>query len=132
MVVDAKKFYRVSAEKLVELKGKPQSKDNWNFDSSNGKTYKATTYGYDNGNIEFLLIDGKVVRFTHYPQEQKFTSDNDLFKMYGITPSGEMKKSGNGLTFKYNSLADGTPELWLTLAEDQIDTVKITYDLRYF
>lgn len=131
-VIDANKFFRISESELVKILGEPESKDNWSFNSSNGKKYKATTFEYDGGNQEFLVIDNKVVRFTYYANDQKYTSDEDLFKQLGVKPSAEMKKSSGGTTMKFNSVAEKVPEIWITVVENKIDDIKITYDLRYF
>ncbi|MCD9026051.1 hypothetical protein [Cohnella silvisoli] len=131
-IIDANEYFRISEKELVALKGKPELKDSWNFDSSNGKKYKAITYTYDDGNQEYLVIDSKVVRFTYYANDQLYTTDENLFKQFGILPSDEMKKSSGGTTIKFNSVSEKVPEVWVTEADNKIDTIKITYDLRYF
>lgn len=131
-IVDVSKFFRISDSELVKLLGEPETKDTWNFSSPNGNKYKATTYEFEEGNKEFMVIDNKVVRFTYLANELEYTSDDDLFKQLGVSPSTDMKKSVAGVSTKFNSVTDKVPEIWVTIIDNKIEEIKVTYDLRYF
>lgn len=133
LIADATKYYRITGKELISFLGNPESKEPWDFASPNGKKYKAITYTYDGGNQEFLSIDGKIVRFTYYGNGMKYKNDNDLYKSFGFVPKEDMKiviKSDNAL--KVHSVTEKIPEFWAVILDNEIDTVKITYDLRYF
>lgn len=138
LIVDAVQFAGLSESELIELIGDPESKNQWNFDSANGQTYKAVTLTYDNGNQEFLFIDGKVVRFTFYGTGQTYENEDQALRLFGITPGPNIKKeadTGVALRYRYVDEEMKIDEFWLLddLSNDnEISTVKITYDLRYF
>lgn len=137
-IVDAKQFALIDEEQLINLLGEPEARDEWNFDSPNGQTYKAVTLTYDNGNQEFLFIDGKVVRFTFYGTGQTYENEDQALRLFGITPGPNIKKeadTGVALRYRYVDEEMKIDEFWLLddLSNDnEISTVKITYDLRYF
>jgi hypothetical protein len=133
-IIDSTKFSGITADQLKVLIGKEDSVEKWKFSSGNGKKYEATTYTYDQGNKEFLVIDGKVVRFTYYGTDQTYDAEKDLFSMFGITPGENITKvADTGVALKYHLVSDKIGEFWLISdGKKSIDTVKITYNLNYF
>ena len=138
VIVNAVEFAGLSEDELVKLLGEPESKEKWNYKSLNGQTYKAITYVYDNGNQEFLFIDGKVVRFTFYGSGQKYKDGKHALALFGIEPGPNITEVGNSsAALRYQRVHEtmNIDEFWLIedIGEDNtIGTVKITYDSRYF
>ena len=145
VIIDANQFSRITPEKLFSIIGNPSDTDKWNYKSSNGTTYKATTYTYDKKVCyEFLVIDNTVVRFTFNSEKYndpngksvKFNDKNDLLPMFGITPSSEIKNiSDTGVALRYQLVSDKIADFWVVGIDKEnksFDTVKITYNLNYF
>jgi len=136
MIINAVQFAGISEKQLIELLGEPESKEDWSFSSANGQKYKALTYVYDNGNQEFLFIDGKVVRFTFYGTGQKYKDGKHALALFGIEPGPNITLVTNtGSAIKYQRVHESMKidEFWLIEdSEKTIGTVKITYDSRYF
>lgn len=140
MIIDANKFSRISPDDLVEILGEPETKEEWEYDSSNGQTYDAITWTYQSGNHEFLFIDGKVVRFTFYGTGETYKDKKQVLSLFGISPGADITlEADTGVAFRYRHVDQSAKiaEFWLTGdigddEEDSIGTVKITYDLKYF
>lgn len=47
-IINAVQFSKVREEKVVELLGEYESKEEWDFDSLNGQTYPVTSLIYNN------------------------------------------------------------------------------------
>ncbi len=103
--------------------GKPSNIEDWNFKSTNSKTYPAKTYSYDDGtHYEFMVIDNAVVQFTYnsekynnlHDESTKFTNMEDILSMFGITPSKNMKiEADTGVALRYSLLSDTIAEFWV-------------------
>lgn len=136
-IVSSVQFSGVSEVELIKLVGDPESKDSWNFNSTNGQTYDAVTWTYDKGNQEFLFIDDKVVRFTYYGDGENYEDADHAFSLFGITKGPNITKvSDTGSALRYQRVDESmkVDEFWLVedLSAKSIGTVKITYDSRYF
>lgn len=138
IIVDVSKFSKITPEQLTEIMGKPESKEEWNFESSNGKVYPTTTYTYKNGDYEFLVIDGKVVEMNIYGSEankMSYTDEDSIFGLFGITPADTILKVGDtGVALRYESVTNSIDDFWVTIDSDKkiLNTVKIMYDRTYF
>lgn len=134
LIVDASQFGLTSESDLVTLLGDAESVDEWEFSSPNGQKYKAKTYSYDGDSKEFMVIDSKVVRFTFNGHGETFNSHKDVFNSFGIKLNpGFAVKEQNEVTVRYQNVSEGIEEFWLiTDGASKIETVKITYDLKYF
>lgn len=133
-VIDVTQYFRINPEKLIELLGKPKEIEEIKFDSPNGNTYPMTIYYYDTiGESEFVIIDNAVVRLNIY-KEMQYNSERDIFKMLGITTSDSTKKiADTGVALRYSPVSDNVADLWITnISDKKFDTIKVTYDLRYF
>lgn len=140
MIIDATQFALLSEEELIKLLGEPESRENWNWTNPRQEKYEAVTLTYDEGNQEFMLIDGKVVRFTYYGKGEKYEDDEHALRMFGINPKDMVQIGDTGFAIKYrkNNRDCKVDEFWLI--EDSgpspeaniIGTVKITYDSSYF
>lgn len=132
-LIDSSQFSRISISELIEIMEEPDNIEKWNYKSPNGNEYDAITYSY--GDYEFLIIDGSVVRFNFYGK-QTFKTENDLFSLFGIKPSENIKKVvDNNLTLKYHLVSNKIAEFLITNINKEnksFDTVKITYNLNYF
>ena len=136
LIIDALQFAKLTEAELKNLLGEPESKEDWKFDSLNGNSYSATTWIYDNGNQEFMFIDGKVVRFTFYGTGQKYKNGEHALSLFGIKPGPNLTVvADTGTAIRYQRVHESMKidEFWITGDIDKtIDSVKITYDLRYF
>ncbi|GJM73010.1 hypothetical protein HMSSN036_52260 [Paenibacillus macerans] len=135
IIIDANKFSKISPDELVEIMGDPEEKEEWKYDSLNGQTYDAITWTYENGNQEFLFIDGKVVRFTLYGTGQTYEDGEQALSLFGITPGPNITETADtGTAIKYADVSMGIDEFWMLedSKPNSIGTVKITYDSRYF
>jgi len=136
MIVNAVEFAGIDEKHLIDLIGEPESKDEWNFTSPNGQTYKAMTLVYEQGNKEFLFIDGKVVRFTYYGNKQTYKNEKHALALFGIKPGPNITLvADTGAALRYRNVDESMKidEFWLIEDSDSsIGTVKITYDLAYF
>lgn len=133
-ILDVTQFFRIPPEKLIELIGEPKEVDEWNFDKPNGTTYPVISYYYDIlGECEFLVIDNKVVRL-NISNEMQFNNEKDIFKMFGISYTDNTKKiADTGYALRYSPVSDNVADLWiLNINNKTFDSVKVTYDLRYF
>lgn len=139
MIIDANQFALISEEELIKLLGTPESRENWNWTNSRQEKYEAVTLTYAEGNQEFMLIDGKVIRFTYYGKKEKYENAEHALRLFGINPKDMVKVADTGFAIRYqkNNTNCKIDEFWLiedsTSPDDNIiGTVKITYDLSYF
>lgn len=132
-VIDVTQFALISPDDLTSIMGESESVETWEYSSPNGNKYQATTYGYDNGNMEIIVIDDKVVRFTVY-DTGTFNSAREALSIFGIEPNPEFTVSeDNGFAIKYRNIADTISEFWLISdGNGKVDTLKVTYDSSYF
>ncbi|MEK5480305.1 hypothetical protein NYE70_25730 [Paenibacillus sp. FSL R5-0407] len=132
MLFDAPSFSRISSKELEEKMGKPEDVEEWKFNDK----YDTKTYIYDSGNVEFMVIDDTVVRFSYYPVDQKIKDINDLFPMFGIQAGENIKKvADTGMAVKYHTVSDKIGEFYTLFdssEEKTLSVIKVTYDLRYF
>jgi len=132
MLIDANKFSRISPDELKKILGEPSNIEKWNNKTSKGNI-PMITYTYENGKYEFLIADNHVVRFNYYGK-QSFNNKNDLFTLFGITPSSNMKKiTDTGSAIRYQLVSDKIADFWVIDIENKtFNSVKITYNLNYF
>lgn len=143
MIIDAEQFAEISPEKLIEIMGEPESTESWNYDTELG-TYATTTYTYDNGCLEFLVIDEKVLKMNIFsPRYQDNTANSfsyekekDIFALIGITDIKDIIKiSDTNSALRYQRISDSIDDLWipdLDSKNNTFDSIKITYDQFYF
>lgn len=127
-IIDATQFSRISSEELKSVLGEPESIDEWTYEG-----YPTTTYTYNSGTDEFMVVDNTVVRFTHYGRTA-YDAESDIFHLFGITPGkGTAKVADTGATLRYHMVSDKIAEVWILGIEDKtFDIIKITYNLKYF
>jgi len=133
-VLDVTQFFRITSEQLIDLIGEPKEVDKWNYEKADGNVYPITSYYYDIlGECEFLVIDNKVARL-NINNEMQFKNEKDIFRMFGIVITDNIKKvADTGYALRYSPVSDKVADLWITNINDKkFDNVKITYDLRYF
>lgn len=137
-IIDATQFSRVASDELIRILGQPEKIEKWNYESINGEVYPAVTYCYNNMLYEFLLIDDAVVRFTCYfdGSNIKINEKKDLFNLFNIeTGNSIITVANTGTAERYHSVGDGIGEYYVLYdmnSERTIDTVRITYNLKYF
>lgn len=133
-LINSDQFSRVTPDELITIMGEPESKDDWNYDSGVG-TFPTTTYSYNSGDDEFLVIDNAVVRYSHY-NKVTFNDTSDLFYMFGVeTQEGMTLKADTDYAMRYGSVSDKVEDFWVLDIEPKEKTagiIKITYDTSYF
>jgi hypothetical protein len=136
VIIDAIQFAGISEAQLIELLGEPDSKENWSFTSSTGQNQEAVIFSYGDENTEFIVIGGKVVRFTYYGSGEKYRDGEHALSLFGIKSGPDITVVANtGSAIRYQKVNKSVEEFWVVddLEEDNtLGTVKITYDLRYF
>lgn len=133
-IIEAENFSNVKVKKLKELLGEPESTEKWEFDTGVGK-YNATTYTYNDGEYEFLVIKKKVVRLTiNLKEKQKVQSGSRMMSLFGIDMGDDCGKvAETGSALRYQLVSDKVDEFWIPIIEDdEYDTVKITYNQMLF
>lgn len=144
ILVDVNQFARITPETLVSTMGEPDTKENWNYQTSKG-TFPVTTYFYGAGEYEFLVIDNSVVRMTIHSAKYnnkdaksiKFTTEASILDMLNINSNDErIKKTvDTGAALRFSPVSDNVADVWCSLMDKEnktIDEIKITYNLNYF
>lgn len=139
VLIDVTQFSKITPEQLIKIMGEPESKETWNYESSNGNVYPTTTYAYKNGDYEFLIIDDKVVEINITASEKnimKYTDKSSVFSMFGIKPEDTMVEfADTGVALRYESVTSGIEEFWIPIMDSDkktLDTIKVRYDKSYF
>ena len=129
-IIDVTQFSKISPDELVKILGEPKEKENWQFD--NGiKKFDTTTYKYCDGNCEFHIIDGKVVRFNYLTPEDA-TNTAKLLRKFGLNYSDLEIYNNTGTAFRYRSKIDGIDDVYILTDEKKTSLVRVTYDMTYF
>jgi hypothetical protein len=136
-IVESVKFAKLTMPELQEVLGEPEDIDEWEFKSTNGQTYDAVTWIYDDGNQEFMFIDDKIVRYTMYGTDQTYNDKDHVLALFGITPGPNITKvadTGSAIRYERVDVSMKVDDFWLIEGSEKnsIGTVKITYDSRYF
>lgn len=138
VLIDVKQFYRITPEELIAIMGEPKEKDDWTYNS-----HPVTTYYYDLGendaSYQFMIIDNVVVQFStlfdYYDMAGlKDKKTEDIFAMFGVEMNDNVKCTlNNGITERYNATEQKLGDFYITRnSNDEVTTVRATYDLRYF
>ncbi|HWL13450.1 MAG TPA: hypothetical protein VNQ57_10710 [Ureibacillus sp.] len=142
-IIDASKFSRITSAELVEIMGEPQGKEEimWLVPST-GKEVPAVYYTYDEGKFEFMLIDDQITRLNVYSGQYfgyddsvfEFDNENQLFSMFNINPSDDLKKIGDtGYVLRYSPVSEKVGDFWVSEIEgNKFGVAKITYNLNYY
>lgn len=141
-VIDVTQFANISSKELVDKMGKPSKTEKFNYKSLNGYTYPTTSYEYNKGVYEFLVIDDKVVslniRSSKYlsgkGESIKFNDKASLVKMYGIeVKTGYEEVLDTEFSLRYKNLNEKIKEIWVPIIDNGAsDEIKIRYNLGYF
>jgi len=137
LIVDASQFSRITSAELVNVLGEPNNIENWNYKITESKSYDAVTYTYQNDQVyEFMLIDDQVVRFTIDSSSApiNFKNEGEIFPMFGITPSENLKKIQTAPSIiRYHLVSNKIAEVWIPDVKDEsFGMIKFTYNLNYF
>ncbi|MFB9273373.1 hypothetical protein [Cohnella cellulosilytica] len=135
-IIDVVQFAHLTKSELISKLGDPESTEDWVFDSANGQKYNAVTLTYDDELQEFMLIDDKVVRFTLYGSGQVYDKEHVL-EQFGIDRSPNLTKvadTGSALRYQRVDKSMNVDDFWLIEGTEKgyIETLKVTYDSRYF
>ncbi|KOS68371.1 hypothetical protein AEA09_07245 [Lysinibacillus contaminans] len=142
-IIDATKFSRISSAQLIEIMGEPEYVDEYNWlVPSTGKEIPAKTYIYEGNKYEFMVIEDAVTRMSIYSGTYmgyddtsfEFKNDEDLFSMFNIQPSDDLKKvADTGAALRFTPVSEKVAELWvLEIEKNNFGIAKITYNLNYY
>lgn len=131
-IFNAEKYSKVSAETLVSELGEPDTKDPYPL---NG--YQLTLYAYntDSAYIEFILKNDEVVRIHYFSNDPiSFSSDDDLYSIFGITPGGNISQTKDtGTVVEYQSINNKVGGLTIQdITDGSFKTAYITFNWKYF
>lgn len=140
-IIDVNAFSRITSAQLIEQLGEPVAEydENWTVPSS-GENYPMKSYDYElNGYYtEFLVIEDAVVRMNIYASdnsENAFTIQNkdEMFALLNIQPRESLIEVETGSSvLSYSSVSDTVGGVWTSLEGDKAETIKITYNFKYF
>lgn len=131
-IIDVTQFSRITQEELVSIMGEPDSKEEWVFKRTETESYDTTSYYYDNEKFEFMVIDGKVVRFTYNGKPNEYDSEKELFELFNIkTDTGIAKVAETPAAIRFQKVSDKIDDFWVSLGKESV-IYKLTYDNGYF
>ncbi|UAW07770.1 hypothetical protein PVJ1_00036 [Psychrobacillus phage PVJ1] len=140
-IIDVTQYSRITPEQLKEKLGEPIAvyDENWSVPTS-GAEYPLQTYDYDlNGYYtEFLVIEDAVVRMNIYASDNPdnaFAIENkeEMFALLNIDPRDSLiEVEKNAGVLRYSSVSDHVGGVWTLLSDGKADTIKITYNFKYF
>lgn len=141
-ILDVEQFSLVNQASVKEKLGEPKSFEEINYQTPSTGANNLLTYFYYNWNgyySEFAFDDkDRLIRINIYPsdnKESKFvkTSFEDLLKQLGITPGEDLTKiADTGAAWRDQRVSEKVDEVWSLYDGDNIDTIKISFDVRPF
>lgn len=141
-ILDVEQFSLVNQSFVKEKLGEPESFEEINYQTPSTGANNLLTYFYYNWNgyySEFAFDDkDRLIRINIYPsdnKESKFvkTSFKDHLKQLGISPGENLTKvEDNSTTWRYQRVSDKVDEVWSLNDDNNIDTIKISFDVRPF
>ncbi|MBA9087051.1 hypothetical protein FHR92_003531 [Fontibacillus solani] len=119
MIIDASKFSRISSNKLIEIMGEPDIKEDM---------YPVTYYVYDKEKFEFIIINNTVVKLTYQGAAVTDKSKDNLFSLFGISPGPNLTQVYDDLLgVSYQMVNEEIADYSITFLE-KTTFFKITYD----
>lgn len=143
-ILDIPQFSLENQNFVKEKLGEPTSFEDINYQTpSTGANNLLTYFYYDwEGYYSEFAFDDKdrLIRINIYPSDNKDsefvkTTFEDLLKQLGITPGENLTKvADTGSAWRYQRVSEGIDEVWALddLDEDEISTIKISFDVRPF
>lgn len=131
LLVDVTQFSMIPTDELVLKMGEPEAAEDWD---NNG--IPTTTYIYNNGNYEFLIVDGKVAEMNIYAgqdSDMPYSSVEGMCNMFGI-PSHEniIMYKNTGAAMRFNNVGYGIEDIWIPIYDSetkQIGAIKFAYSM---
>lgn len=142
-IIDANQFSRISSTQLVEIMGEPEKTEDyeWLVPKTN-KSIVGKLYTYEKGKYEFVIFEDQVVKLDINSGEYwgyddsvfTFNKEDDIFKMFNITPNENLKKiTDTNYALRFSPVSDKVADVWvIDIDEKSFGSVKITYNLNYF
>lgn len=140
VVLDCSKFSRISTDELKNELGEPDKRGDWSSITTNGEyAMELYTYNFEGFYGEFVLYEDEVVKlylFSDSQWEVEGSDSDNIFAMFGITPSENAKKTvDTGTTYKFSPVSDKVAQVEFYNYDKKsrtFDTVYITFNLNYF
>lgn len=142
-IIDANQFSRITSTQLVELMGEPEKTEDyeWLVPKTN-KSIVGKLFTYEKGKYEFIIFDDQVVRldvnsgqFWGYDDSVlTFNQEDDIFKMFNITPNEHLKKiADTNYALRFSPVSDKVADVWVIEIDGKnFGSARITYNLNYF
>jgi hypothetical protein len=141
-VLDAEQFSLVNQAFVKDKLGEPESFEDMNYKTpSTGTNNLLTYYYYDwQGYYSEFVFDDKdrLIRINIYAsdnEESEFvkSSFEDHLKQLNVTPGENLSKVvDNNLTWRYQRVSDKVDEVWTISDGENIDVIKVSFDVRPF
>ncbi|WPK12231.1 hypothetical protein R6U77_00665 [Lysinibacillus louembei] len=143
-IIDVTQFSKINSAKLIEIMGEPQRIEDyeWRVPKTNQEIV-GKLYVYEDSKYEFILFDDIVMQLDMYSGQSKgdttdiigsFENKDDIFKLFGITPSSKMKKEADtNYALRYENVSDTVESVRIFDIENgEFGMAKFTYDSKYF
>lgn len=142
-IVDVNQFSKINSTKLIDILGEPEKIEDyeWSVPSTN-ESIVGKMYIYEKNKYEFILFEDIVSRLNIYSGKfmgyddttMTFEKEKDIFSMFGIVPSSNMKKNADtNYALRYSPVSDGIVDVWIQeISGKEFGIAKITYDSKYY
>lgn len=133
VVFDVTRFIDATPDKVVEIMGEPEDKEDWNYKSGKGDI-PLTSYYYDNDNYNFIFYQGKISRLELFcndkaPYTFNVNDEMSIIKSFGINPQSSYEKYvDTGVTLRFSNVTDNIEDISVY----DVDKNAGTYDMIYF
>jgi hypothetical protein len=136
VICDVEQFANITGEELVALLGDPDSISN---STCVGEfEIPCICYDYNNnetlGEVSFELVNNKVIRFTSYKDDYKYTGKESILENFGIE-KGENSTviADTGVALRYRCPSDIVDDFWINLIDnDNFGFLQVTYEMMYY
>jgi len=135
VVLDVEKYGNISADELVALVGEP---DEISQSTCQGAfEIPCVYYEYSNadtlGEVSFVLVNDRVVRFTSY-SEYPYESKDAVLAQFGITKESSCAVAADtNVALRYRCPSAKVDDFWINLIDgDTFEFLQITYDMEYY
>ena len=139
-VIDVYQYGGITSDELLEKLGEPPRTDKWIFRSTAGHQVPATSYFFEINHLpaESIVVENKVAGLNVLPPEDpehdmEIGTHKDILAMTGIVPEeGMVTVLENSVTARYSSVNDNVREVWVTINDKSVDSLRVSFENKYF
>jgi len=143
-IIDATQFSKINTKKLVEIMGKPQSINPYEWViPKTGQSVVGDLYVYKNNKYEFIVFNDTVTRLniysgTYWGYDEstfEYIKDESILQLFGIKDTNrDMRQTKDtGYLKRYERVTDEIYEVEIVEIQDTtFGFAKITYDSNYY